>query len=271
MNSSIDIFALHDQATDERIVAEALSADDPPQRAGRVSRTALDAELREHADSRSGLGVRVLQLETGAFDFDHLLQMRERWLGVLVLDGLLLVQLEAGRGHVGWLVGESDLLRPWEMSEISLIAGTSWRALRPARIALLDEDFAHRTSAAPPMTRTVLARSAKTAHWLLAKSLIVSCPQLEDRLMLLFALLGERWGKVTVDGILVDLPLTHSVLATLCGARRPSVTLALGQLREDGVLERAGNRGWLLARAQGTTPTTRRSSWEIYAKALGLA
>jgi CRP/FNR family transcriptional regulator, cyclic AMP receptor protein len=180
------------------------------------------------------------------------------------------LQLEEGRGHVGWLVGDDDLLRPWEMTDISLLRTVTWRVLRPTRIALLDEDFARRAGAVPRVAGELLSRSARTAHWLLTKSMIVSCPVLEDRLMLLFALLGERWGRVTPRAIRLDLPLTHSLLATLCGARRPSVTLALGALQADGVVTRADNGGWLL---QGVGPGLANghgSCQQSYARALGL-
>jgi hypothetical protein len=266
MNEAVDIFSVGDATA---------PADAGPDHPTPPQVVVLDPDLRERASTRAapgepGVKLRVLELGTGPFEFDLLLGERHGWWGVLVLDGLLLVQLEAGRGHVGWLVGESDVLRPWELPDISLTSRTSWQALKPTRMALLDDAFAHRPHA-EALVPALLSRSAKTAHWLLAKSLIISCPVLEDRLMLLFALLGERWGRVTVDGILVDLPLTHSLLSTLCGARRPSVTLALGELRNDGIVERAATGGWLLTRLSSNERATRLSTWQSYASALGLA
>jgi hypothetical protein len=83
---------------------------------GFVSVGELDVELRERTtiydrDVGRRLLVRVLHLPAGPFDPSTV--CGRGWLGLLVLDGLLLVQLEEGRGHVGWLAGESDLLRPW--------------------------------------------------------------------------------------------------------------------------------------------------------------
>jgi CRP/FNR family cyclic AMP-dependent transcriptional regulator len=271
MSSTVDIFSLEAQTTDDRIVAQRSEERQRPRKPSSSAVTLLDVELREQSERSDGSAVRVpvLCLDPGPLDLDHVLGPPGQSLGVLVLEGLLLVQLEAGRGHVGWLVGESDLLRPWEMPELSLTSATTWRALEPTRIVPLDSGFAARSD--PRMMHTLLSRCSRTAHWLLAKSLIVSCPVLEDRLMLLFALLGERWGKVTADGILVDLSLTHEVLATMCGARRPSVTVALGQLRNDGVLRRTADGRWLLARLESAPPSARLSAWKIYARALGLA
>ena len=48
----------------------------------------------------------------------------------------------------------------------------------------------------------------------------------------------------------IPVPLTHSTLAELVAARRPSVTTALSGLHDRGVLQRVRD-GWLL---RGTVP-----------------
>ena len=50
----------------------------------------------------------------------------------------------------------------------------------------------------------------------------------------MFGLLADRWGRVTPDGIVVDLALTHELIGHLVGGRRPTVTLALAELAESG-------------------------------------
>jgi len=57
---------------------------------------------------------------------------------------------------------------------------------------------------------------------------------------------ADRWGRMTRDGARVHLPITHSVLASVVGARRPSVTTALGRLEAQGMIERLGDGEWLL-------------------------
>jgi len=69
--------------------------------------------------------------------------------------------------------------------------------------------------------------------------------RLDDRLLLALWALAERWGRVTPGGVLVPMELTHSALARLVGARRPSVTSAIGDLGAAGLLERT-EEGWLL-------------------------
>src|ERR671922_214485 len=47
-------------------------------------------------------------------------------------------------------------------------------------------------------------------------------------------------------GVLVSLRLSHRTLAGMIGARRPSVTTALGQLIARGELERRADGEWIL-------------------------
>jgi DNA-binding IclR family transcriptional regulator len=51
---------------------------------------------------------------------------------------------------------------------------------------------------------------------------------------------------VTPTGVLVPMPLTHTWLARLVGAQRPSVTTALKQLADQGLVERLTDGSWLL-------------------------
>ena len=62
-------------------------------------------------------------------------------------------------------------------------------------------------------------------------------PRVERRLLLKLRQLAERWGRVTPDGIRLDLRLTHQELANMVGAVRESVTIALGRLAEAGEIE----------------------------------
>jgi hypothetical protein len=57
--------------------------------------------------------------------------------------------------------------------------------------------------------------------------------------------IADRWGRVTTDGVLVPVRLTHATLAELVGASRPSVSTVLKLLERDGLLARR-KEGWLL-------------------------
>jgi CRP-like cAMP-binding protein len=80
---------------------------------------------------------------------------------------------------------------------------------------------------------------------------IVHQPRTDVRLHMLFWELADRWGTVHPDGVRLPLRLTHRVLAELVAARRPSVSKALGELAERGIV-RWTDGAWLL---RGTPPT----------------
>jgi CRP-like cAMP-binding protein len=210
--------------------------------------------------------VPVLELEPGRFDASALTGGHERLLAVLVLEGLVFLELESGRARAGWLIGPDDLIRPWHLAESPLTDRTSWRILKPTRVAVLNDRYRRYAAAYPAVIDELMERAARTSHWLLAKSLVISSPLVEDRLLLWFALAGERWGKMTPEGVLLELPLTHDLLGALVGARRPTITVALQSLEHAGVLVR-GTRGWLLRRVNGSE---RDSSVGRCLRALGL-
>jgi CRP-like cAMP-binding protein len=191
----------------------------------------------------------ALLLKPGAVDVASLVAP-EPGGGLLVLDGLLISQLEAGRARVASVLGADDFIGPREMDELAMTRGASWRALTTVRVLQVGG------RSLKPATRSdvaeqLVARAARTGHWLLAQALILSAPSIQERLLMLFDLYSERWGKVTPQGIRLDMPLTHELLASLCGARRPTVTLALRSLANEGSLVRIAAGMWLLPHRPG--------------------
>lgn len=225
----------------------------------------LDAALREqssfgprHITRR--IVTRVHDLRRGPFDAEAIIEDPDDSLGLVVLEGWIALGLDAGRAQISWLIGSEDLVRPWDMQELALTADPGWQALTPVRLAVLDGDFRRQAAHLPGLTLTLVAKLAATTHWLLAKSLIASAPMIEERLLLLFALLAERWGRVTPEGVMLELPLTHELLARMCGARRPSVTMSLRSLADSGLV-RSPRRGcWIL---QGGLPSPAPSRWAM--------
>jgi CRP-like cAMP-binding protein len=233
----------------------------------------LRQELTEESAPVSRLGqplpARVVSLTPGKVEFD-LVDVQGDCFGLLVLEGLLLAEADAGRAHAGWLIGAHDLIRPSAMHGFALTEHTHWRALVASRVALLDHPFGLRAGGIPLVSRVLVARATRTLSWLFAKSLILGSPVIEERLLLLFALLGERWGRMTSDGVSLSLPLTHAMLAALCGARRPSVTLALHSLERAGLVSAPAKGTWLLHRELARDTPCRASCAAEYAHALGL-
>jgi CRP-like cAMP-binding protein len=122
----------------------------------------------------------------------------------------------------------------------------SWRVLEPTRLAVLDRRFATVASRWPALLDVILRRSVmreRAAGFLRA---VTHLTRVDDRLLVVMWFLAERWGRVRPEGVVLPLKLTHQLLAALVGAKRPSVTTALGELTNAGLLERRDDGSWLL-------------------------
>ena len=120
-------------------------------------------------------------------------------------------------------------------------------AIEDALMHLVDrarlEAWMHDPALAANLVRVL---SAQIADRELAVAIALE-PRVERRLLLKLRQLAERWGRVTPDGIRLDLRLTHQELANMVGAVRESVTIALGRLASAGEIE-VRNRTLLIRR-----------------------
>ncbi len=73
-------------------------------------------------------------------------------------------------------------------------------------------------------------------------------------------------GQGHPRGVRLDLPLTHELLTSLCGARRPTVMLALQSLARHRFLIRVSRDKWLLL--SDPDPDGNRRCWKRYADVL---
>jgi CRP-like cAMP-binding protein len=167
--------------------------------------------------------------------------------GLLVLDGLLIRRVGIDGRFGAELLGEGDLLRPWqgEDAPLSLPQTTGWRVLEDVRLAVLDRRVAQRLARYPELIGRLVGRAVERSRNLSVNMAIVHQRRIDIRLLMLFWHLAGRWGHVRPDGIALRLRLTHTVLAEIVGARRPTVSTALAELAEDGRLRPIGG-AWLL-------------------------
>ena len=168
-------------------------------------------------------------------------------IGLLILDGLLIRRVGVDGRYGAELLGDGDLLRPWQGEDMSLTLprSTGWRVLSPMRVASIDREAARRFARYPALTGRLVGRALERSRNLAVNMAIVHHARVDVRLHMLFWHLADRWGRVRSDGISVPLRLTHTVLADLAAARRPTVSAALAQLSRKGLV-RAVEDGWLL-------------------------
>jgi CRP/FNR family transcriptional regulator, cyclic AMP receptor protein len=221
---------------------------------GSVQLLNVDPELAHELDPRRAreaaqrLYARAIDVPRGRWTPAAGFLEGTRPIGLLVIEGLLVREATVGDHPSAELLGPGDLLRAWDDADAEeLLPRTiEWSALQTTRLAVIDHAFAVRAAQWPEVFASLVDRAARRAERLVVLQAIAHLTRVDDRLLALLWCLAERWGRVVPDGILVSLRLSHRTLAGMVGARRPSVTTALGQLMARGVIERRPDGEWLL-------------------------
>ena len=205
---------------------------------------ALDQSEREQA--REACVARTIRMPRGRWAAQWNDQV-PGGIGLLVLKGLLLRRVGIDGRFGAELLGEGDLLRPWQRDDgdSTLSQTTRWRVLEATRVAVLDVEAARCLAAYPEVTGSLVARALERARNLAINMAIVHQARVHIRLQMLLWHLADRWGRVRSGGVILPLHLTHAVLADLVAARRPTVTTALTQLAKQGLVM-SSDDGWLL-------------------------
>lgn len=211
----------------------------------------LDARLvltdQLTADERAevaGITLPVITVDAGPLDLELLLT-QHRAFGAAVFEGLVMSSLRIGEQTGIHLLGPGDLLVPRNELWPSWLAELDFRTAAPVRLALLGNDLLAAVYRWPRLTQGLFGSMGDQLQRLTVQLVICQLPRVEDRIMAMLWLLADSWGQVTPGGVRVPLALTHETLGALVGARRPTVTLALRKLSDDGALV-AQDPGWLL-------------------------
>jgi CRP-like cAMP-binding protein len=122
----------------------------------------------------------------------------------------------------------------------------SWRVIEPVTLGLLDIKLVTLDARWPQLIHGILRRAVERSHALALDVAIHSLQHLELRLLVLFWHLADRFGRVSTEGTIVPLRLSHSDIAELVGSHRPSVSVRLPELAKRRVLVRRTDRTWLL-------------------------
>jgi CRP/FNR family cyclic AMP-dependent transcriptional regulator len=194
---------------------------------------AEELEVRMRFSARQHATARILHAEGGACELSGWLQTIADGPGLLLIDGVMAIETQVADRTVTELVGAGDLLQPPSPLQDDLVdRRIAWRALSPARLALLDGDFADRIRSWPQLSRALCRRAERRTTDLAVLRAISGQPKLDVRLVLLLWHLAGRWGRVEPNGLRLPLPLTHRLLGQLVGAERPSISHALGRLSQ---------------------------------------
>jgi CRP/FNR family cyclic AMP-dependent transcriptional regulator len=223
-------------------------------RADLISIVDADADLaslldeHERARARREALTRVRHLSVGAWDAANAVEPEIHHRGFLIIEGLLSREVHVLGRQCVELLGDGDVLRPWRWDPDGshVHAEVGWTVLEPTQLAVLDHGLVARMNPWPQLGVELFARGTRRAHSLAVALAISHHQRVEDRLLLTLWHLAERWGRVTPDGIVVSLPLSHQRLARLVGAHRPSVTTAMGALAQAGSLSRRDDGAWVL-------------------------
>jgi hypothetical protein len=220
----------------------------------------VDPDLLGSAGRRHGVADReldLIRLETGRWtDADRFEGLE---LGLLIIDGMLARRVGLGEQRRSELLGVGDLIRPWEREEPfgTLALQVEWEVMASARLAVLDAGFVHAAAATPEVLSALAVRSVRRSQRLAVQLAISDLRYIDHRLLAFFRHLGDRWGRMTANGMHLPIRMTHELIAELVGAKRPTVTTALGELERAGALVRLPDRTWLVRRPPDDPITVR--------------
>lgn len=167
-------------------------------------------------------------------------------LAYMVAAGMLLRRVTIKGGSSVELVGKGDLLLPWR-GESASFSRSEWEVIDRARLAVLDLRPGSPLARSSDLAATIAQRAIDRARWLSLQSAIMSVVGIEERLRALLWALAERWGETVPGGAEIEVNVPQSVLAEMVGARRPTVSLALGTLTERGDLLTSEPGRWVLS------------------------
>ncbi|MBV9805753.1 MAG: Crp/Fnr family transcriptional regulator [Solirubrobacterales bacterium] len=194
----------------------------------------------------ASISLPVVTVEAGDLDLDGIL-MTHRAFGAAVLEGLVMNSMRIGEQAGIQLLGPGDLLVPRSDLLPAWLADFESHSAGLVRLGLFGNELLAAAYRWPRVLQGLYACIGDQIQRLTAQLVICQLPRVDDRVLAMLWLLSESWGHVTPSGIRLPLTVTHETLGALVGAARPTVTLALGKLADDGAIVHQDS-GWLLLR-----------------------
>jgi CRP-like cAMP-binding protein len=203
------------------------------------------------AQARDALVARIEEVPRGVWEPDSQNGPDSNGgIGLLIVDGVVVRRLSLGHRSCAELLGPGDLLRPSQDGFGELLApfSVAFRVVETLTVAHLDVRFVARAARFPEMTGELISRALDRSRLLARMLAVAQLPRVDTRLLIAMWHLSERWGTVSTDGRQLPSFLSHELLGWIVGARRPSVTTALGTLSQRGLVLRQDDGSWLLGK-----------------------
>jgi Crp-like helix-turn-helix domain len=157
---------------------------------------------------------------------------------LLIEDGLVFVAASTGgsarRIVVGVAGSGSVLLPPGTHERLEGLADT--------RITLVSSGANRRLLEIPAAAVEIADAIKRGLHDGRESLALFASRRPADRVRRKLIQLAHNYGKVGTDGLILDMPLTHELLADMIGSTRETVTRALAQLAHEGIIRHERGR-----------------------------
>lgn len=208
-------------------------------------------DSRRFAQVRDNVSVRAVRLQPGRWQLEELERVdgvHAPIKGIMLVEGWMTMDVAFAGRRCTRLLTAGELVLTDGAAEHTMPASWSWTSIGQSVVAILDRQMLLIGRHLPRLLSALLQRAAEQTREALLVQAISQLPRVDDRLLALFWSIADRVGIVAGEAVRIELPLTHGMLAQMIGAQRPTVSLALARLHDQGLL--CSDSGyWLLSRA----------------------
>lgn len=168
-------------------------------------------------------------------------------IGFLIVDGVVCREVSLVDRRSLELLGSGDVVQaPSESGWPQLGDGTALTAITDSLAFELGPSFIRAAARWPGVLAAIIRRIDAQRERLAVQGLTAHVPRAEHRLLLVLWHLAARMGRVTGQGTVIPLQLSHDLIGQLIAARRSTATLAISRLEEDGLLARRRDGAWVI-------------------------
>jgi CRP/FNR family transcriptional regulator, cyclic AMP receptor protein len=167
----------------------------------------------------------------------------------VIVQGMVSREASLEDRHLVELLGPNDVLIPPLEGDPPFGANTHITVLHDTVVMHLGDGFVHAAARWPALLGALQRRQEAQRERLAVQALIAQLARADRRLLVLLWHLAETWGRVTPEGVVVPMTLTHAQLGQFIAAQRSTVTLAVQDLTERGDIRRLDDGGWVLTPA----------------------